>query len=373
MKDFEFYKKVLNSYLNASSVPRIDFSFLIEGYPYLEVPKRENFCKKAAILDCDGVLNRRDAQELYKDFFYLLFKEDFEKVLKIDERIKRPEDVPRGEKELSIFFKSHKLKKEEIDLACEEATRNFIKFSLVKGAKRFVYRLQNELGYEVALISGCYKKAVEKVAEEIGIKRENVYATEYFYDETGEFKSMRLVIGSRKLEGKNLFLKKNIQTSYGCCFVFEDEYELNAPYMKAGINPSIIVGKRVKELPFDVYAFCPEARDNLEELIKKVYAFEYGWVSIHLLGREGIEDLLGLCKKIRSLDLSNTKAKEEFCRNLLKIVNLKERYRLISGSSWLKELILDLIMTKDEIENKELKRKIWNFSCSNIPELSFSE
>lgn len=364
-------KEILNSYLNANSVPRIDFSFLIEGYPYLEVPKRERFCKKAAILDCDGVLNRRDAQELYKDVFYLLFKEDFENILKIDERIKKPEDVPRGEKELSNFFKSYKIRKEKIDLACEEAAENFIKFSLVKGAKRFVYRLEKELGYEVALISGCFKKAVERVAEEIGIKRENVYATEYFCDETGEFKDMRLVLGSRKLERKNFFLKKNIQTSYGCCFVVEDEYELNAPYMKAGINPSIIVGKRVKSLPFDVYTFCPEARDNLEELIKKVYGFEYGWVSIHLLGREGVEDLLDFCKEIRSLNLSNTEIKEDFCRALLKIVDLKERYRLIPSSSWLKELILDLIITKDEIKSKELIKKIWNLSCSNIPELNF--
>lgn len=375
MQGTEFYKKILNSYLNVKIIPRTDFSFLIENYPYLGIPKREKFCMKAGMLDCDGVLNRKDAQELYKDVFdelakrNSLIRRDFDKLLKIDEKIQKPEDVSIAKEKFSSFFRTHKLKKEEFDSACEEVAENFVKYSLIKGARRCVYRLEKELGYLLAVISGCPRKALERVTESMGIKSENIYATEYFFNKEGEFESLNLILGFEKPKEKDSFLKKNVQTRYGCCFVFEDDPILSAPYMKTGINPSILIGKYLKSLPFDVVTCCPEARDNLEELIKEVYKFEYGWVSIHSLENEELKNIIELSKRFRSLDPSDLKNKEKFCKILIEILEIKEKYRLISSPSWLKKLITNLIITKDQEESKKLMGKIWKFSLSNFPEL----
>ncbi|MFQ6118732.1 MAG: hypothetical protein ACE5KE_02470, partial [Methanosarcinales archaeon] len=108
-----------------------------------------------------------------------------------------------------------------------------------------------------------------------------------------------------------------------------------------------------------------------EELIKEVYKFEYGWVSVHSLKEEELKNIIELSKRFRSLTSSDLKFKEEFCKTLIEILEIKEKYRLISGASWLKKLITNLIATKDQEESKKIMGKIWRFSISNLPELYF--
>ncbi len=375
MKNLDFLKEVLNCYLNAKILPKTDFYFLIGKYPYLGKPTQD-FCPKLAISDFDGVFNRKDSPDLYMEIFKNMAKENpkirknFEKILKIDKKIRTPEDVEIAEKEFSKIFKKCKLKKEEFENACEEVAKEFLKFSLVRGAKSCVYRLQKELGYVFSIISGSPRKALEKIGKEIGISTEYIYGTEYFFDKKGNFLKLKLVLGSRKNEKKEQLLQKNIQNKYGCCFIFEDEPILNAPYMKAGINPSIIIGKP-QPLPFDIFAFCPQARENLEELVKEVYKFEYGWVSIHSLEEWELKRIIELSNKIKKIDLSVPKNKREFCKILIEIVELKEKYKLISSPSLFKNLIFDLIQEEDQEKCKTLMKKIWKISVSRFPELNF--
>lgn len=373
MKDLEFLKEALNRYLNAKVLPQTDFYFLIGNHPYLGRPK-QGFLPKIAISDFDGVFNKKDSKDLYLQVFENLARENqrirksFGKILKIDEKIKTPEDVERAEKEFIKIFRKCKLKREEFKNSCEEAAKDFLKFSLVKGAKSCVYRLKEELGYVFSIISGSPKAALEKIGREIGVEEEYVYGSQYFFDERGNFLKLKLVLGTRKKEKKDIVLQKNVQTKYGCCFVFEDEPVLNAPYLKAGINPLIIV-KNPQPLPFDVLSFCPEARENLEELVKEVYKFEYGWVTVHSLEEEEIKRILELSKKLKMY--FDQKQKREFCKILTEIIGIKEKHRLISSPSLLKGLILDLAREEKEEECKRLMEKIWESSASRIPELSF--
>lgn len=386
-KDF-FNKNLLNFYLNVKSTPKTDWRFILGQYSFLGYSP--DTVPKLAVFDFDGILEKQEADELYK----LVLS----KMIKINGRIqKRANDLvkwigvlqtPEGYKiakdKIVGIFKECKLTKSEYDEANEEAAKEFIKESLVNGAKNCIERLKHEMGYLPTIISAGFKQAEIKVCEYLGILKENVTATQFLFDDD-KFYEIDFVLGSRRTEAKNDILKRRLGRKYGCYFIFDNDPILNASTLKSGLNPAIIIGDYLREelvqLNFDVFTCCPEARDNLLNIIPSMDRFEYGWIIANILPKKIIDKSFNLSAKQRELfnqleflDVAKSEfssLRDKFVSLSLQILDIKEKFHLITEKTEIRNELLELITVKKNVKKKI--ENIFEFFEDNVPETEVLE
>ena len=374
---------MLDFYLNTPFLPNTDYSIRLGKHSYLGLI--EGSYMKGLVSDFDGVYNRPGSLELYKLVTEKLAEKNkiigkrMTHIEGLFKKLRSPSKVPYVEEEIGKTFTSCGLKRGEYKEANEEAAEEFLKHSLTRGAKEYISRTKSEMGYLSAVVSGCYKTALTIVCESIGIPERHVYGTDIgFY---GDAVSAHLMLGNRKvkardtfLTAKNGFLEGTIGTRYGCYFVIDDDPILDAPLLKTGLNPSIIVGdfKRA-ELPFDVTTTCVESRENMLNLIPPMYRFEYGFVATFLSdlpAQHQINNLscdLGDYIKDRS-DFEHVK--DDFIKKTLKILDIKEGQRLIYDASYIRNTVGRLLVEDDKETTYKIANGIFDYFKSYIPEIS---
>ena len=377
--DVRFKRNLLDFYLNANFSPRTDYFFNVDSSEYLT--ETAKLYSKAIICDWDGVFNKKGDPPLYKIVWAELGVENNEvkigreELERIDDRIRRPEDVVAGERELIEFFRRCHLKGEEFRLANTRAAEQFLEYYLKRGSREFVSKVKDKMGYLPAVLSGCSKIALETVAHIIGFSTRNIFGTPYFFNEDDEFVGMHLLLGWRKPEKRRQFLQQNIGTRYGCSVILEDDIMLGAPQIKTGISPSIIVGKyKRNEIPFDIVTCCPEAEDDLEKVIPAICRFEYGWVTINLIPQQDIDSIFDLSRSVveavSTIDKSNFHSTGfSIAKGILQILEIKSRYHLVFGEKWIRELVARLIIADSFDDVEKIKNQLLTFCQDYIPEL----
>jgi phosphoserine phosphatase len=384
--DNSYYKNLLNFYLNVKINPKVDWSFLLGQYPYLGYLGGETVALKIAAFDVDGVLEKEGSDEFSNIALYKLAKENTKilkrmpEIAKYVKILQTMDGIDIGKRELSRIFRDCNLRESEYQNACEEAVKEFVKHSLISGAKTCIKRLRKKMGYESALLSAAPHEYLELLAEYLGIPKENVVGTRFpFYN--GMLRGdIDFLVGKRRLEGKNILLERKVSTKHGCYFIFDNDPNLNAPTLKSGLNPSILVGDFPREellkLDFDVFSCCPEARENLTNIINPINRFEYGWVVANAIPKEAISKAFRLSYNQRRLfdqleimDVAReeySSLRDQFVSVSLQILNLKDEFKLIAEDSEIRDDLWRLIIAKGNA--KDQIKSIFEFFKTNVPE-----
>ncbi|MFH1623254.1 MAG: HAD family hydrolase [Candidatus Aenigmatarchaeota archaeon] len=371
---------MLDFFLNSKSIPATDYSAMLGGYPYMGYAK--GGLLKGLVSDFDGVFERPDAKPLYIDTTVELGRENrtlgerIGDVWSILKHLITPADVPAVEAAIGKLYTYCGLTYGQYMEANRKAAEKFIRDSLVKGAKAYISKLGDEMGYVPAIVSGGYKPALGIVCNHLGIQAENVYATELGFH--GHTVTAKLMVGERKPEAKDTFLKhKNsmlkmgIGAEYGCHFIIDDNpSELEAPFIKSGLNPSLITGNfERKELPFDVSAPCPEAREDMTRLIPPMYRYEYGWVAVNTTDAKTEHDMI--CS---TLDVKEALArgppydsKTGIVSRANEVISTKEARGLVHDADGIRNMLARFLIFEGS-ESEQLARNIMEYFDNYIPE-----
>jgi hypothetical protein len=375
----QFRQRVLNLYLNADFIP-FSYNLFISGqHSYLGYLYNSGLYPKAAIFDFDGVFEFPDTLPLYKLFILKLFEEnrklelrarDIESCIQI---MQKTGDIPTGEQKLARIYIESGLTGGQ----CENAKLETIKeFRFVRNAKKFISRIKYELGYVPGIISGSPQMVLEPMGEIMGMDKSNVYGSEFRFDEKDEkLVGISLRLNFRKLDAQNVFLQKFVNNMYGCRFFFTDDYAADAPLMKLGLNPAILIGKFKEEnVSFDMVACCPEARENMLNLIPRMYRFEFGYVVVNSRTKEEEQKISDLALEVREIareafTLKSTDffvGKGSFVKKAIDLYTASEKF--IAKRHYIKERILRLMIIRNEDESKELMSNIAKFFRKYVAE-----
>jgi phosphoserine phosphatase len=384
--DYEYRKRMLDFYLNADFVPRTDYSFKLGKlwkYPYLGMVEGSHM--KGIALDFDGIVNRPDATELYKEVVERLAEKNgiFRKRLgDMDacfRRLKLPESVPEVETEIGRILTSSGLTRAQYLEANEEAANDFLKDSLTYGVKEYVRKTKEEMGYITAVISGGFHDSLKIVCREIGIPAENVYGTEILFHRQNI--EARLMLGDNRvrtrdvfLDAKNIILKENAGVQYGCYFSVDDNPTLSRPSLKTGLNPSIIAGDfQREELPFDVTTTCKGARENMLKLIEPMYKFEYGWVSTHVTDVETQHRTNALCCDLMEYMADTVRfesVKAEFVKKAFRVLEIKEKHHLTYDAPTFRRMLGMLLVESEPFRIAGLANEVFGYLRHYVPEMN---
>jgi hypothetical protein len=373
----QFQQKVLNLYLNADFIP-FSYNLFISGqHSYLGNLFNAGLHPKAAVFDFDGVFEFPDTLPLYRLFIEKLFKENNSLSLRSKDielcinQMEETGDIPTGEQKLVKIYIECGVTKNQ----CENAKKETVKeFRFARNSGKFIDKIKFELGYLPAIISGSPQMVLEPLGEILGIYKNNIYGSVFRFD--GErLVGIFLRLNSRKVDAQDILLQKFVNNMYGCRFFYSDDFVADASVAKLGLNPSIFVSKLGREeLPFDVAVCCPEARENMLNLIPRMYAFEAGYVttnSRNLEEERGVSELAIRVQELakEAVELKNADfytRKKSFINNSIKLYTANKRF-MVKGE-YMKEKILNLMASKDEEENKELIAKISQFFRNYVAE-----
>ncbi len=378
-----YYKNLLNFYLNVKSRPKTDWRFIFGQHPYLGYSS--DTIPKLAIFDFDGIFEKQDKDELYKLVLSKMVKTNRKLQNRVNDLVKwikilqTPEGYKPAKDKIVEIFKSCNLTRSEYDESNDEAAKEFIKNSLVNGAKTCIKRLKYKMGYLPAIISAGFRPAEIKVCEYLGISNTNVTATQFLFD-GDEFYGIDFVLGSRRMDAKSNLLKRKLGSRYGCYFIFDNDPVLNASILKSGLNPSVIIGdyprEQLMQLDFDVFTCCPEARDNLLNIIPSMNRFEYGWTVANILPKKIINKFFSLSTKQRklfnqleALDVAKSEfssLRDRLVSLSLQILNIKEKFHLITEESEIRDDLWRLLVIKKDAKKKI--NDIFEFFETNVPE-----
>lgn len=384
-------RALLNFYSNADFSAQTDFFLNLGENPFLGYDPSKVRYKKAGISDVDGVFNAKDANPLYKNFLLEMCKEnskvkqELPKIIKYLKVLQTPGKEKEGELLISKEFRECNIKEDQVNNACREAAKNFIRYSLISGARDFIRKIDEELGYTPGLLSASPKLSLDILAEYLGIPSSNVYATRFRF-KNGKFYTIDFMLGMRRLNAKNNFLKNRVDTKYGCYFIVDDDPLLNLCTLKSGLNPTIIVGDFPKKLPFDVSILCMEARDNLLNLVKPILRYEYAWIVYHLMDDKTIYKSFTLASEQKKLfnelmksysepelkDLRN-QLKIKFAKKSIQILNIKSKFGLITRENYIRDQIATVLLEMDESREKEVAEEVFKYFKNYIPETGADE
>jgi len=377
--DETFLKKFFDLHLNTKFIP-LSYHLFIAGYhPYLGYFPSHEIFPKAAIFDFDGVFEFPESMPLYLLFPNKLAEENQKVRRKLPELEKSFEEMDKTGNVILVEEKTSKIYK-ECDISpsnIKAATDGVVKeFKFAKRSREFISRIKTEMGYLPGIISGAPQLSLESLGEMLGIDRENIYGTEFHFDEKGKFKKISLRLRFRKLDAKTTFLQKFVNNPHGCYFVFSDDPKLDEPLAKAGLNPSIFIGKfEKKELPFDVCTTCPEARENMLNLIPKMYQFEMAYVASFYRGRKEEEKILSLRDEIldlyeRSLEkiIEFNRVKDNFAKKSIEFLNFYKPP--IAKAPQMTRLIFKLSAINNIKESKKHMTGLLTYFKKYVPEFA---
>lgn len=376
---------LFNFYLKTLFNPRSDFYFVREGYSFLGRDLSNVSKWKALGLDVDGVLNRKKTPSLSQIILNDIANEygkqkSLSEVIKYVKLLQTPDGMKIGEKKLSeIYTKEYDLDEETFNKVCYDSVKDFIKSNLITGALDFIKK-STEMGYYIILLSAAPRIALKFLVEELSLPIEN-FTGSYFPFINGKLRGhINFLVGNRRVQAKNEYLEKKIDTRYGCYVIIDDNPTLNAPTLKSGLNPAILVENfsniELEKLDLDVYTCCPEARENLLYLLNPISKFEHAVIKWTVMGRNTIQNCFRLSMEQKEIykkvftrsdskpDLNSLKY--DFAHSALKIININGKFRLIKEESEIRRQIWELLFTADRIEEKI--EAIYQYLKNNIPE-----
>ena len=374
----EYARRMLDFFLNSRFSPANDYYVVIDGRSYMG--RLEGSAAKVVVFDFDGVVEKQGANPLYESVRKELGVKNKEVGRRNNEiwsclgRLKTPADVPAVEDEIGGIYTECGLTHQQYIDANNDAAKEFIKHDLVKGAKTCIRRLDSEMGYTPVVISGCFKPALDVVCDHLGIPQKHVYGTTLdFY---GNKVRPRLMLGDRKPKAKGDVLEHTVGTRHGCCFVIDNNPSpIEDPFIKAGINPSIIVGDfKRHELPFDVTVPCPEAREDLTRLIPPMYRYEYGWVATRTTDAVTEHEIISAASEItKSLaDARSVLDRSRLVSKADRIISLKERRGLVRNADAARRMFGRFLVSGDE-DRKILAGKLLEYFDTYVPEMRARE
>lgn len=376
---YEYARRMLDFFLNSGFSPATEYTAIIGGRPYMGVAN--GYALKEVLSDFDGVFERKDAKPLYiqvTDEFgeaNSVLGDNIGDVWTSLKHLRTPADVASVEDSIGRTFTYCGLTYDQYMEANRKVADRFIRDSLVKGAKAYIKKLFDDMGYSPAIVSGCYKPALDIVCSHLGIPKRHVYATELGFH--GSSVSVSLMIGERKygsresfLNSKSSILSKDVGTERGCYFLINDNPSvLEEPFMKAGMNPALITGSyRRNELPFDVSAPCPEAREDLTKLIAPMYRFEYGWVAVNTTGVRMQHDIINAALEVRDGLAGGPLRCPKACivSKAAKVISAKENRGLIRNADEVRHTLARFAASKGF--DPELAGEITRYFDGHIPE-----
>lgn len=368
----EYERRMLDFFLNSGFTPETDYHVVIDGRSFMG--RLEGSAAKVVAFDFDGVVEKQGANPLYESVRKELGVKNKEVGRRNNEiwsclgRLKTPADVPAVEHEIGSIYTECGLTHQQYIDANNDAAKEFIKHDIVKGARACMRRLDDEMGYTPVVISGCYKPALDVVCEYLEIPSKRVYGTTL--DFFGNNVKARMMIGHRKPEAKGDAMERAIGTRHGCCLVVDDNPSpINEPFIKAGINPSIITGDfRRDTLPFDVTVPCPEARDDLTKLIAPIYRYEYGWAAVNTTDAVTENKIIkAACEITRELANAGSDFGFGLASKANMLIELKERRGLAHNADAARSMLAKLLIS-DSDERRALKSELLKYFCIYVPE-----
>lgn len=377
--DETFLKGLFDLYLNTKFIP-LSYHLFISGHlSYLGYLPGQKIFPKAAIFDFDGVFEFPGNMPLYLLFPNKLAEENqkvrrkLPELEKYFEKMGKSGDVVWVEEKISKIYRECDLSPSNIKTATDDVVKEF---RFAKKSREFISRIKNEMGYLPGIISGAPQLPLESLGEMLGIDKENVYGTEFHFDEKGKFEKISLRLRFRKLDAKATFLQKFVNNPHGCYFVFSDDPKLDEPLAKAGLNPSIFIGKFERnELPFDVCTTCPEARENMLNLIPKMYQFEMAYVASFYRGRREEEKILSLRDEIIDLyEISLERIvefdhmKNNFAKKSIEFLNFYKPP--IAKISQMIGLVFKLSVATNVRESKKYMTELLTYFKKYVPEFA---
>lgn len=392
-ESYEGLETLLNFYLNVKANPKTDWRFILGGYSYLG--SAAGCTPKLATPDIDGVLEKEGAYEFSKLFLIKLGKENqrigrrMPEIAKYVKILQTPDGMVIGEKKLSRIFRECDLMEYEYEAACAETAKEFVRYNLIPGAIEYFRKSRRDMGYENALLGGPPDRGLEFLVEllnkyigdeRIGIPKENIAGTHFPFKDGRLAGDVEFLVGRRRVEKKNRLFEGKISTKYGCYFIFDNDPVLNAATLKSGLNPSVIIGEfsreKLRQLGLDVFTCCPEARDNLLNVIPPMNRFDYGWIVANIVPGDVRRKSFGFSieqrktfNRLEALDDAEAEfsyIKDRFASLSLQILDIKGKYKLLTEESEIRDEVWKLLTTKEDSKRK-IKR-IFEFFESNIPE-----
>lgn len=376
--NYELRKRVRNLHLNADFIP-FSYSLFISGkHSYLGYIPNLGLYPRAAVFDFDGVFEYPETIPGYKLFIIKACEENRKLELRINDidssidEMVMTGNIIVGEARLSQIYRESELTEEQ----CKNAVIETVKeFKFAKNSGKLISRIKYNFGCLPAIISGSPQMVLEPLGRIIGFDPENIYGTPFVFDKFGRFVGMFLRLRVRKVDAQDIFLQKFVNNMYGCRYFFSDDFVSDAPIAKFGLNPSIFASKTDgKQLPFDVAVCCPEARDNMLNLILRMNRFDFGYVvseSRTLEEENKISnlalDVQDMAKEISSLKgIDFRSRKKSFIKSSVELFKMGERF--IDKKHYIKERILRLSFSYDENESKELAADIATFFRDYVAE-----
>jgi len=360
--------------LNSGVTPATDYYVVIDGRSYMG--RAKGSYAKGAASDFDGVFEKQGANPLYKSVIEAIGENNKEVGRRNNEvwaclkRLRTPADVPAVEAEIgNIYTECGLTQKQYID-SNYDAAENFIKHDLVKGAKSCIRRLDDEMGYPLVVVSAGFKPSLDRICGYLGIPEERVYGTTIgFY---GDNVRPRLMLGERKPEAKGDAMERMVGVRNGCCIVIDDNpSEVEHPFIKAGLNPSIITGEYKREmLPFDVTAPCPEAREDLTKLIPLIYSYEYGWAAVHTTDVQTEREIIRTASEINELrvSLESAAARSAIVPKAARLLLLKDDRGLLRDADDARATLGRMLVSEGD-ESVALANKVLKYLDAHVPEM----
>jgi len=399
----EYARRMLDFFLNSPFSPANDYYVVIDGRSYMG--RLEGSAAKMVAFDFDGVIEKKGAPPLYISVREKIGEKNRavgmrdKEVLSCLGRLKMPADVPGVERKIGRIYTECGLTYRQYMDANIDAAEEFIDHDIVKGAKPCIRRLDSEMGYVPFFVSGCDEPALGIVCDHLEVLGNRLHGImDAFHNEDeaavrdyleilrsrvrgttvdfygGEVRP-KMMLGYRKPEAKGDVMERTVGTRHGCCFVIDDNPSpLEDPFIKAGINPSIITGDfKRSELPFDVTVPCPEAREDLTRLIPPIYRYEYGWVATRktdvVTEDKIIKAASGLARSL-SDERSIRSDQDRFvlASRAYKLIELKKARGLARKTDDAEDMTVRFAASKVE-DRKRLADELLEYLYSYVPEM----
>lgn len=259
--------------------------------------------RKKFVTDFDGVFEAEGTQPLYKLFFkYLAEKNPAIDTNVIDDYIRsifsgKPVKEVFGE--MRDYLKSKDFRRSQYYRACELAANNWQPNS---EAWRTLKEIR-EMGYDLTIISGSPKHALELAANKIGFEDYEIIGSRYEFDNSGRLIEIYPMLGEEKLKQKRRIVGNEPQVA------ITDDIDTDY-FITSGAELAIIVADKdssISQNERDVYLFDKQIRKKFGSVIDYIRKFEYSFARAYKTSESSETMLLLYIQRLKK-----TQNKKEF-------------------------------------------------------------
>lgn len=315
--------------------------------------------RKKFVTDFDGIYEAEGTEPLYKIFFRHLHDKDINPEIDPNEIYAYIKSIFQGKPIADVFtqiknyLQSKNLKRWQYYKACERAAEEW---QPNKEAWETVQEIKNG-GYDITIISGSAKEALEMAAKKIGIKDYEIVGTIFEFDIFGRLKEIKPMLGEEKLKSKRRIVGERRHIA------ITDDMQTDS-FITFGAELSIIAADKenlMMENEKQLYVFDKAIQKSFSHLLNYVRKFEYSFIRSYGISKFKERRIVELITKLKSME-----KKEDFLE-ILELLRFELGIFDSLSSAEKIQMIINYKNEKDTEKEKNLKQDILS-AFNNLPE-----